>query len=818
MCIAATRSLTSSAHRAAALTQRLLAFARRQSLDTRPNEVNRLVAGMEDLLQRTLGEHIELVCKLSDDIWTASTDANQLENALLNLAIAARDAMPAGGRLTIETANVLLDEEYASSHEDVQPGNYVSVSVSDTGSGMSPEVLAKAIDPFFSTKPIGEGTGLGLSVIYGFGKQSHGHLRLYSEPGRGTTVIIYLPRSHQTAIELTIANRDTPRGYGETILIVEDDTTVRQIISDALKNLGYQVLEAPDARAGIPLLQSELRIDLLISDVMLPHVNGRKLAETARVSRPDLKVLFVTGYAENATTRSEFLDAGMDMRLKPFALDVLGAKVRAMIERTGDLAERTAVATHSAISRRTGALYGDSAMKDWPWYAVLLVALLATRSMCASAASVLMVSVDGMKPEYVTQSDAHGLKIPFLRSLLADGTYASGVVGVWPTNTYPSHTTLLTGRAPAEHGVYNNVEFDPRHKFAESWYWYTSQIKVPTLWQAAKQAHLVTASVGWPVSVGSPDIDYLIPEYWRIFHPTADLNPSDRYMIAALSRPAGLLEEMQSRLGPYLMGNDSGVAADEIKTRFALDILGRHRPRFMTIHLSALDDAEHEHGPFSAEANRVLEATDDMLSRLAAAARANDPKAIAVVVSDHGFTSLTHRVNLLIPFIQAGLITMIHDVGSPPQVTGWAAEPWLAGGMAAIMLRDAGDKATQDKVRDLLQRLQSDPNNGIAAVLDAEAVHQRAAFPGASFLVVMRPGYYTGNATSGDMVSDMMGHGGHGFAPDEPDMHASFFMSGPGIARHRDLGVIDMRQIAPTVAGQLAVHLPGGAMPLPVRQ
>lgn len=436
----------------------------------------------------------------------------------------------------------------------------------------------------------------------------------------------------------------------------------------------------------------------------------------------------------------------------------------------------------------------------------------------ARAASVLMVSVDGMKPEYVTHADEHGLKVPFLRSLLADGTYASGVVGVWPTNTYPSHTTLLTGVTPAEHGVYNNLEFDPRHKFAESWYWYTAQIKVPTLWQAAKQAHLVTASVGWPVSVGSSDIDFLIPEYWRIFHPTADLNPSDRFMIAALSKPAGLLEGMQARLGPYLMGNDTGVAADEIKTRFALDILSRHRPRFMTIHLSALDEAEHEHGPFSAEANEVMEATDAMLARLIAASRANDPAAIAVVVSDHGFTPLTHRVNLFIPFIQAGLITVVHDPGSAPQITAWAAEPWLASGMAAIMLRDPGDKATQEQVRILLQRLQADPANGIAAVLDSGAIHQRGAFPDAAFVVVMRPGYYTGNAVGGDLVADMQGHGGHGFAPDEPDMHASLFLAGPGIARHRDLGQIDMRQIAPTVAGLLKLRLPATAPELPVRQ
>jgi predicted AlkP superfamily pyrophosphatase or phosphodiesterase len=436
----------------------------------------------------------------------------------------------------------------------------------------------------------------------------------------------------------------------------------------------------------------------------------------------------------------------------------------------------------------------------------------------ASAASVLMISVDGMKPEYVTQADAHGLKVPFLRSLLAEGTYSSGVVGVWPTNTYPSHTTLLTGKSPAEHGVYNNLEFDPRHKFAESWYWYTAQIKVPTLWQAAKQAHMVTASVGWPVSVGSPDIDYLIPEYWRIFHPTADLNPSDRYMIAALSRPAGLLEEMQVRLGPYLMGNDAGVAADEIKTRFALDILARHKPRFMTIHLSALDESEHEHGPFSAEADQVLEAIDAMLARLFAAARANDPNVISVVVSDHGFTSLTHRVNLLIPFIQAGLMTVVHDPGTAPQVTAWTAEPWLASGMAAIMLHDPGDKATENKVRDLLQRLQADPNNGIAAVLDPDAMRQHGAFPGASFLVVMRSGYYTGNALSGDLVGDMAGHGGHGFAPDQPEMHASLFLAGPGIARHRDLGEIDMRQIAPTVAGLLKLHLPAAGPELGVRQ
>jgi PAS domain S-box-containing protein len=325
---------STSAHRAGALTHRLLAFARRQSLDIRPNDINRLVANMEDLLHRSLGEQIELESSLAADLWTAFTDANQLESALLNLAINARDAMPAGGRLTIETANTRLDTADTSLQDDVEPGEYVVVSVSDTGTGMQPDVAAKAIDPFFTTKPVGEGTGLGLSMIYGFVKQGRGHLRIYSEVGEGTTVKLYLPRALQYVVDLVPRTIETPRGRrGETILIVEDDATVRLILSDVLEELGYNVLVASDARPAIPVLQSDQRIDLMVSDVVLPHINGRKLAEIARACRPDLRVLFVTGYAENATFRGDFLDPGMDMLTKPFALDALGAKVREMIER-----------------------------------------------------------------------------------------------------------------------------------------------------------------------------------------------------------------------------------------------------------------------------------------------------------------------------------------------------------------------------------------------------------------------------------------------------------------------------------------------------
>jgi PAS domain S-box-containing protein len=324
---------SASAQRAGALTHRLLAFARRQSLDIRPNDVNRVIGDMEDLLHRTLGEHIQLECSLGADLWTAFTDANQLESAVLNLALNARDAMPDGGQLTIETANARLDAAYTSRQDDVEPGDYVVIGVSDTGSGMPPDVVAKAIDPFFTTKAAGKGSGLGLSMIYGFAKQSGGHLRIYSEVGHGTTVKLYLPRALQDAVILKKAVRDAPRGQGETILVVEDDATVRMILSDVLEELGYNVLLASDARPAIPILQSDRRIDLMVSDVILPHINGRKLAEIARALRPDLKVLFVTGYAENATFRGDFLDAGMDMLTKPFALDDLGAKVRAMIER-----------------------------------------------------------------------------------------------------------------------------------------------------------------------------------------------------------------------------------------------------------------------------------------------------------------------------------------------------------------------------------------------------------------------------------------------------------------------------------------------------
>jgi predicted AlkP superfamily pyrophosphatase or phosphodiesterase len=438
----------------------------------------------------------------------------------------------------------------------------------------------------------------------------------------------------------------------------------------------------------------------------------------------------------------------------------------------------------------------------------------------AHAAPVLMISVDGMKPEYITQADARGMKLPWLRSMMRDGTYADGVIGVWPTVTYPSHTTLVTGVAPAVHGIYNNLQFDPDMHYSGAWHWYSTEIKAPTLWKAAHTAGLRTASVGWPVSVGATDVNWLIPEFWRSADPSSANNPADRMLLAAVARPDTLLQQLEPAAGPYMMGNDTGIGGDETKTRYALEILRRDKPAFMTIHLSSLDDAQHAHSPFSPEANRTLEAIDGMVARLAAAAFANDKSAVVVVVSDHGFMNIAHLVNLYIPFLQAGLIQATPNPQSPiPAIHAWKAEPWLAGGMAAIMLHDSNDKETLRQVRAMLDQLAADPANGIAEILDRDAIGKREAFPDAAFLVVLKPGYYCGPGISGNLVSEVPGSkGSHGFSPEYPEMRASFFAMGAGIAHQRDLGVVDMRQIAPTVAKILGAAMPTAkATPLNVK-
>ena len=323
-------------HRAATLTQRLLAFSRQQTLDPEPLDASQLVSGMLDLLRRTLGEGIVVETVSAGGSWLTRIDANQLESAFLNLAVNARDAMPRGGRLIIETANVALDESYIAKHAELTPGQYVMIAVRDTGTGMSADVQARAFEPFFTTKPFGQGTGLGLSMVYGFVKQSGGHVRIDSEPGQGTTIRLYLPRyvQQQSPPAVTVGAA-APRALGEaeTVLVVEDDDTVRQSAVEALREMGYEVLEAPDAMEAFRLIADRGGIDLLFTDVGLPGgVNGRALADAAHNINPALKVLFTTGYTREATLKSGALHGDVHFLAKPFSLQQLEAKVREVLD------------------------------------------------------------------------------------------------------------------------------------------------------------------------------------------------------------------------------------------------------------------------------------------------------------------------------------------------------------------------------------------------------------------------------------------------------------------------------------------------------
>jgi CheY-like chemotaxis protein len=324
---------TRGTERAAGLTHRLLAFARQQPLAPEPVNANKLIAGMSDLLRSTLGEHIAIETVSAAGLWLTHADAHQLESAILNIAINARDAMPEGGNLTIETGNVYLDEDYCVHNAEAEPGQFIMIAVSDTGSGMPPEIAARVFDPFFTTKPAGKGTGLGLSQVYGFIKQSRGHIKIYSESGAGTTVKVYLPR----LIGVSEPPRDVtapslPRGdASEVILVVEDDALMRQMSADALTDLGYTVIASDGAAEALRVLDGRPEVKLLFTDVVMPEMNGKRLADEALRRRPGLKILFTTGYTPNAVVHGGVLDPGVNFLGKPFGLEQLARKVRAVL-------------------------------------------------------------------------------------------------------------------------------------------------------------------------------------------------------------------------------------------------------------------------------------------------------------------------------------------------------------------------------------------------------------------------------------------------------------------------------------------------------
>ncbi len=425
-----------------------------------------------------------------------------------------------------------------------------------------------------------------------------------------------------------------------------------------------------------------------------------------------------------------------------------------------------------------------------------------------AAAPLLVISIDGLHPDYVIAAERHGLEVPTLRSFVREGAYARGVVGVVPTVTFPSHTTLVTGVAPATHGIVANTPFDPQHTNRDGWYWYAEDIRVPTLWGAAAARGLTTASVNWSVTVGDTAIDYLIPELWRA------VNDEDVKLIRAVSRPEGLLERLEENLGPFVNGYEDTVEADLKRTKFAVALLRERRPAFMAVHLIALDGTAHREGPWTPPAYATLEELDAMIRDLATAALANDPAMAVAIVSDHGFFATHTSVNLRVPFVAAGLIELDGPpkAGVAPTIKSWRAQLAPSGGSAAVVLHDRGDDSLRSTVRALLAKLAAEHANGIERVLERGAIERAGGFPDADFLVDFAPGFYSGAALHGELLTPATSRGTHGYRPDHPEMHAAFFLKGRGIAPQA-LGVVDMRSLAPTFAAILGVELPSAEQP-----
>ena len=436
---------------------------------------------------------------------------------------------------------------------------------------------------------------------------------------------------------------------------------------------------------------------------------------------------------------------------------------------------------------------------------VITIAALMAFAAPACAAPVLLISIDGLRPGDVLEAQQRGLKVPNLREFVTLGAYATGVVGVLPTVTYPSHTTLITGASPARHGIVSNTTFDPMQVNASGWYWFASDIKLPTLWSAAAAAGMTVANVHWPVSVGAKGVTWNLPQIWRTGH--AD----DAKLLAALATP-GLIPELEAATGEtYAQGIDETIAGDENRARFAAALIRRHRPGFATVYLTALDHQQHQDGPDTPSAHAVLERIDTAVGLIIRAERAAHPDAVIAVVSDHGFAPVARETNLFRAFIDAGLITL----DASGKITGWEAMPWPSGGSAAVVLARPGDPAVQQRVAALLAKLRTDPANGIAAIVLVQQIAMMRGNPAASFFIDLNPGTEAGRFA--DQASGLTGaahnKGTHGWFPASPAMRSTFLIMGPGIPARRSLGKIDMRSIAPTLAEIMHVRLSGAEVP-----
>lgn len=442
-------------------------------------------------------------------------------------------------------------------------------------------------------------------------------------------------------------------------------------------------------------------------------------------------------------------------------------------------------------------------MKGWRIFAAG-AALLSSPAVSAWGAPVLLISIDGLRPADVLEAKEKGLKLTNLQRFVDEGSSAKGVKGVLPTITYPSHTTLITGASPAKHGIYGNTTFDPMQINQGGWYWYGSDIKSETLWDAAARTGLTTGNVHWPVSVGIKSIKWNLPQIWRTGH------DDDAKLLTALATP-GLVKDLENESGPYAAGIDESIEGDENRAQFAMRLIQAQRPEFLTVYLTALDHEQHIAGPDSPSAKAVLERLDVVVGKLIATARATHPEIVIAVASDHGFAAVDKEVNLFRTFIDAGLITL----DAKGKVVSWRAMPWPSGGSAAIVLADPKDASLTAKVAELLTSLKAQPELKIDRVLDASAIKSLGGNPEASFYIGFKPGAAAGNfkGASAPLLAPSYSKGTHGYLPDEPIMRSTFMLMGPGIRRAHDLGVIDMRSIAPTLASIMGAPLPGAELP-----
>lgn len=438
---------------------------------------------------------------------------------------------------------------------------------------------------------------------------------------------------------------------------------------------------------------------------------------------------------------------------------------------------------------------------------ILSAGILPAFGQTASHPPVIILSIDGLRPEYIFDADKYGLKIPTLRQLMRQGAHASGVRGVLPTVTYPSHTTILTGVWPVKHGIHSNTTFDPYAKNKGGWYWYSEDIRVPTLWEAASGAGYTVGSVSWPVSVAAKGVRYLIPEYWRA------MTSEDLKLLRALSTP-GLMTDLAKTAGSYTTDLDDAIPGDWGRTKYAVGMIREKRVNFLTFHFAAFDHLEHAAGPFSPVAFSTLEEIDKMVAALVEAIRGANPEALVCIVSDHGFAKVDHILNLTQAFVKEGLITLKKQKNSleASGVADWKAESWNDGGSAAIVLKDPKDANVDAKVKQLLDRLAADPANGIAKILSRSDIAALGGGSEASFWVDMRPGYALGGALNGPQVEKVSVRGTHGYSPVHPELRAFFLIAGEGIRQNADLGDIDMRSIAPTLAKVLNIPFPSAEL------